>query len=82
MLDCEDSEIWQFARKNNYAIVTFDSDFYEISLINGCPPKIIWRRTGNLTTDQISRLLITHKDLIDSFLDSPEFKDSACLEIK
>jgi len=82
ILDCEDPEIWQFARKNNYAIVTFDSDFYEISLMNGCPPKIIWLRTGNLTTDQISQLLTTHKDLIDSFLDSPEFKESACLEIK
>ena len=50
LMDSEDPEIWQFAKKNDYSIVTFDSDFYDISIINGHPPKIIWIRTGNLTT--------------------------------
>ena len=42
--NCEDHVVWQYARKNNLVIVTFDSDFYDISLINGHPPKIIWIR--------------------------------------
>ncbi len=33
-----DFEIWEFARKNNFNIVTFDSDFYDLSVIKGIPP--------------------------------------------
>ena len=57
----EDTDIWKYAKINNYSIVTFDSDFYDISVINGHPPKIIWIRTGNLTTDEIADLLISKK---------------------
>lgn len=39
--DEEDPEIWQYAKKNHFTIVTFDSVFYEICLIKGHPPKII-----------------------------------------
>ncbi len=45
-----DNEIWKFAKDHNYTIVTFDSDFFEISNLKGHPPKIIWLRTGNTTT--------------------------------
>ena len=37
-----DLEIWNFAQKEGYTIVTFDSDFYDLSLIKGFPPKILW----------------------------------------
>jgi predicted nuclease of predicted toxin-antitoxin system len=59
--DTDDNDIWQFAKLNSYVIVTFDSDFYEISLINGHPPKIIWLRTGNSTTKIIKDLLFFSK---------------------
>ncbi len=39
--DGEDPQIWEFAKKNHFTIVTFDSDFFDISIINGHPPKII-----------------------------------------
>jgi len=80
--DKEDPEIWQYARTNNYAIVTFDSDFYDISIINGHPPKIIWIRSGNLTTLEISELLINNQEPIQSFLTNKDFKDIACLELE
>lgn len=56
--DTQDSEIWDYAKANQFAIVTYDSDFYDISLINGHPPKIIWIRIGNLNTEEIANLLI------------------------
>jgi predicted nuclease of predicted toxin-antitoxin system len=80
--DHEDAEIWQYAKNNNYAIVTFDSDFYDISIINGIPPKIIWIRSGNLTTNEIAQLMINNKEAIHSFLESDDFKDIACLELE
>lgn len=42
-----DKFIWEYSKKNSYSIVTFDSDFYEFSLIWGHPPKIIWLRSIN-----------------------------------
>ena len=81
LMDSEDPDIWEYARKNNYAIVTFDSDFYDISVINGHPPKIIWIRTGNLATKGIVQLLIEKKDAIEKFINSDDYKDISCLEI-
>lgn len=39
-----DIDIWNYAKIEQFVIVTFDSDFYDLSLINGCPPKIVWVR--------------------------------------
>jgi predicted nuclease of predicted toxin-antitoxin system len=79
--DTEDIDIWQFARKENFVIVTFDSDYYDISLINGCPPKVIWLRTGNLTTNEIRKLLVENSEIIHDFIRNEENADKACLEI-
>jgi predicted nuclease of predicted toxin-antitoxin system len=79
--DCEDHEIWAFSKNKNYVIVTFDSDFYDISLINGCPPKIIWIRTGNITTNEIAQLFKDNRATIFDFINNPEQFDIACLEL-
>ncbi|EKD23188.1 MAG: hypothetical protein ACD_83C00012G0004, partial [uncultured bacterium] len=42
-----DLEIWNYARDNDFIIVTQDSDFFEKSLIFGFPPKVIWLRSAN-----------------------------------
>jgi len=51
-------------------------------LINGHPPKIIWIRTGNLTTDDIAKLLISRKAVIDEFLSDEKYNDLSCIEIE
>jgi len=76
--DSSDEEIWKFAKQNDYTIVTFDSDFYDLSLVWGQPPKIVWIRTGNLTTTEIERLLRMHSENIRQFIEHSEL---ACLEI-
>ena len=76
-----DSRIWEYAKNKDLAIVTFDSDFFDISIVNGHPPKIIWIRAGNLSTDEISDLLISNKATIEKFLHDPDCKDLACLEL-
>ncbi|MEI6750043.1 MAG: DUF5615 family PIN-like protein [Bacteroidales bacterium] len=80
--DCEDPEIWEYAKENDFVIVTFDSDFYDISILNGHPPKIIWIRTGNLTTNDIAQLMITNHKTINSFLEDETFKEISCLELE
>lgn len=54
-----DKIIWQHARLNNYTILTFDEDFVELQNLYGYPPKIIWIRMGNVTTQEIAQRL-TH----------------------
>jgi predicted nuclease of predicted toxin-antitoxin system len=36
-----DREIWEYARANGFAIVTKDSDFYDLSLVLGAPPQVV-----------------------------------------
>jgi len=72
-----DTEIFDFAKRNDFAIVTFDSDFCDLNIIRGFPPKIIWIRTGNTTTINLENLLRKKSDLIKLFLS----EDYGCLEI-
>jgi predicted nuclease of predicted toxin-antitoxin system len=81
LVDKDDSDIWLFAQKENYTIVTFDSDFYDISLVNGCPPKIIWLRIGNASTDSIIKVLSFHYQQIYDFITLQSMNEISCLEI-
>jgi predicted nuclease of predicted toxin-antitoxin system len=71
-------KIWQFAKQNDFNIVTFDADFFDTSILRGFPPKIIWFRTGNLTTSEIAERIILNYSNIYSFI---EDTDQSCLEI-
>ncbi len=73
-----DEEVWNYARNNDFTIVTQDSDFNERSLVYDYPPKVIWLRTGNTTTANIKYLLKEHSQEILLFE-----KDSnlGCLQI-
>ncbi len=79
--DLSDIQIWTFAKENNFSIVTFDSDFFDLANLYGHPPKIIWLRTGNRTTDEIAGLLISKSEIIIDFISNPIYKELACIEI-
>jgi len=76
-----DVEIWKFAKKHAFCIVTFDSDFYDFSLLKGQPPKVLWLRTGNMKTENIEGLLREHFDIIKAFLTDKNYINISCLEI-
>jgi predicted nuclease of predicted toxin-antitoxin system len=79
--NAKDIEIWNYARENGYTIVTFDTDFYDLSLIKGVPPKIIWLRFGNRPTNDLVAILQKNIDIIKDFIEIEEYKQMACLEI-
>jgi predicted nuclease of predicted toxin-antitoxin system len=74
----EDREIWQYAEKHGFILVSQDSDFADLAMLLGTPPKIIWLRSGNQSTAAIEHLLRNHAEAIISFEQNDE---SACLEI-
>lgn len=57
-----DREIWEYAKKHNYVIATYDEDFYEWQQLRDYPPYIIWLRFGNDSTRNIADKLIRHKN--------------------
>lgn len=63
----EDSFVWQYARDYDFTIVTKDSDFNELSLLRGFPPKVIWIRIGNCTTNDVESLIRLHNKEIEEF---------------
>jgi predicted nuclease of predicted toxin-antitoxin system len=78
MYNRDDREIWQYAKVNGFTIVTFDADFFDLSILHGFPPKVIWLRTGNLTTSEIAELIMLNFSDITSFIKDP---DQSCLDI-
>jgi predicted nuclease of predicted toxin-antitoxin system len=62
-----DSEVWQYARTNGFTIVSKDSDFHERSVMEGFPPKVIWIRRGNCSTDMIVEIMRSHQRVIQEF---------------
>ena len=52
-----DREVWDYARQHEYIIVTKDVDFSEFSILQGFPPKVIWIRRGNCSTQAIEAIL-------------------------
>ncbi|HEY9298591.1 MAG TPA: DUF5615 family PIN-like protein [Phormidium sp.] len=53
----DDRTVWDYAKQNGYIIVTKDSDFSELIVMLGFPPKVIWIRRGNCSTNDIEQIL-------------------------
>ena len=73
-----DLDIWEFAKANGYTIVTFDADFYDFSQFYSQPPKIIWFRFGNTSTDNLAAILLNNLKIINQFINDDGL---ACLQI-
>ena len=70
-LDKEDDRIiWNYAKENGYLIVTKDTDFNDLSLLLGHPPKVIWIRRGNCTTKSLEVLLRQHHQDIKTLVEN------------
>lgn len=59
-----DREVWDYARQHDYLIVTKDVDFSEFSILQGFPPKVVWIRRGNCSTQTIEIILRENFDAI------------------
>lgn len=73
----DDFVVWKFALENNFTIITQDSDFYDLALLHGTLPKIVWIRSGNSSTDNVEELIRTNA-LSIQHLDSSQ---KICLEL-
>jgi predicted nuclease of predicted toxin-antitoxin system len=66
-----DIAVWTYAQTNDYIIVTKDSDFNDLSVLRGFPPKVIWLQLGNCTTRDLETALRRNHMAISDFANDP-----------
>ncbi len=67
-----DEAVWEAARREGCMIVTKDSDFVDLQVIRGFPPKVLWLRLGNCPTTRIEKVMREHARDIDAFASATE----------
>ena len=70
--DVPDPSVWLYARAHDFIVVSKDADFSEISMELGFPPKLIWPRIKNWSTDQVHELLRSSYPRIVQFVETPD----------
>lgn len=73
-----DAEIWQYAKTNDFVIVSRDSDFQERSLVSGHPPQVVWLKIPNRSKTVVLNILLEHHMEIEQALVA---QNHACVEI-
>lgn len=73
-----DKAIRQYAIDHSYVVVTKDVDFYDMNLVYGQPPKIIWLRAGNQSKAETIKTLVVNQSAIEQALIAD---DNDCIEI-
>jgi predicted nuclease of predicted toxin-antitoxin system len=63
----DDPTVWDYAKDNDFMIVSKDADMHDLSLVFGNPPKVVWLRLGNCSTQQAENLLRRDYDVIKLF---------------
>ena len=72
LASASDDELWAYATRHGFVIVSKDADFHQRSFLEGFPPKIIWIQRGNCGTDDIIELLRARRSEIRDFQQDQE----------
>lgn len=74
----DDKVIRQYAIANDFVIVTKDADFYDMTVLYGQPPKIVWLKMGNQSKAATIKTLLDQQQAIEQAL---IINNHACIEI-
>ena len=66
----DDTLIWEYAKERGFCIVTQDEDYSVLSQLRGVPPKVVWLRCGNTSTDEVERILRQNFNAITELFNS------------
>lgn len=74
----QDFTIWQWARANDFTILTQDDDFFLLAQLRGQPPKVVCLRFGNQGVRAMPEQLLRQQRLIAEFISESA---APCLEL-
>jgi len=63
-----DLEVWEFAAREGFVVVSKDHDFRELSFLYGAPPKVIWLDVDDALTSEISSVISSSRLRIEAFV--------------
>jgi predicted nuclease of predicted toxin-antitoxin system len=66
-----DEEVWDYARRNDFVLVSKDADFQQRALLYGHPPKVIWLRLGNCSASVAIDRLCSQTSAVHDFMADP-----------
>jgi predicted nuclease of predicted toxin-antitoxin system len=72
LLASPDREVWNFAGREGFVIVSADSDFYELATSLGPPPKVVWLRSWTHPARDAEHVLRRDAVRITEFAADPE----------
>lgn len=67
LTNTDNAVIWEYAKANDFVIVSKDCDFHQRSLLYGHPPKFIYLLIGNSPTSKIIQILRDNFDTLIQF---------------
>jgi predicted nuclease of predicted toxin-antitoxin system len=71
-IGASDERVWALAAEHGCLLVSKDEDFHRLSVLRGAPPKVVWLRFGNCTTEAVAQLLRRHEPALRVFADQDE----------
>jgi predicted nuclease of predicted toxin-antitoxin system len=71
LLHADDFLVWDYARTNSFSIVTADGDFYDLAVLQGPPPKVVWLRGCDYPTAVAESLIRDQAIRLREFLNDP-----------
>jgi predicted nuclease of predicted toxin-antitoxin system len=69
----KDQEIWDYALRNRFIILTNDDDFYKLAIVKKNAPKVIIFRKGNSNTANLLKLLVQKIPELERFVQNEEY---------
>lgn len=72
LAEATDADVWRYGKQYDLILVSKDTDFQQRALLYGAPPKVVWLRIGNCSTQQVVDLLRQKSRLICEFAQDQE----------
>lgn len=63
----DDAAVWEHARAHGFTVVSRDSDFHDLAVLRGPPPRLVWIRRGNCSTRDLEAILRRHRADVERF---------------
>ncbi len=66
-----DAVVWKAALDGGFVLVSKDADFPEMAAVRGTPPRVLWLRHGNASTQDTEALLRASAGTVEAFIVDP-----------